>query len=280
MNRPTLPKGVEPLNPLYAAVGVADLALEKVRAMGGMAVESASHLAEPETAANEVHKAVDGARHAPLRALNQTLDVVTRSQNRFDELAERGRRVISRTRSEAHIPSGPELLHQAEDTMAMGRDLAVRAAGDTRKVATSTLKQVRMETDHLVDDTRMAATATLKSVRAEADHMREVVTRRELPKRPHVPTTLRRRTEGQAAAAAAVGDGPVATTKPRPRRPAPGAGTTAAKAPTKTAAKPASKTAAPRPARKAPARKRTAAATKTAGDGAPAAEAPAAEGAE
>ena len=233
MNRPTLFKAMKPTHPFYASVGAADLFWEKLLAMGGKAAKGASHLSEGNLGSGDVHKAVEGAKQAPVRAFNQTLDVFARSQNHFDELVERGMRVVKRTRTEAHIPSGSALIHQAEETVAMGRKVAVRAADDTRKAATATLKTVRDETDHLVGDTRKAATATLKTVKAEADHVREVVTRRQLPKRPHVPTTLRRRAEAKPAG-----------TKPA-------------------AAKPAAKTAA-RPARKTTPRKRTAAATKAA----------------
>ncbi len=249
MNRPTLFKAIKPTYPFYATVGAADLFIEKLLAMGGKAAKGASHLSEGNLGAGDVHKAVEGAKQAPVRAFNQTLDVFARSQNHFEDLVERGMRVVKRTRTEAHIPSGSALIHQAEETVAMGRKVAVRAADDTRKAATATVKTVRDETDHLVGDTRKAATATLKTVKAEADHVREVVTRRQLPKRPHVPTTLRRRAETKPA-----GDEPVRAAKASSAKPA---GTKPA------AAKPAAKTAA-RPARKTTPRKRTAAATKAA----------------
>lgn len=228
MNNPKNRRGVKPLEPFYAAVGATDLTLERLRSMSGKVV------GDPPT--------VDDAKQAPVRALNQTLDVLARGRSRFGELAERGRAVVRRNRNDVHLPSGMELRHQAEETVAMSRKVAARAAEESRKAAEATLKTVRHEADHLVDDTRKVASATVRTVRHEADVVREAVTRRELPKRPHVPTSLRRRSEANVTAAA---DEPPA--KPAPKSPA----------------KPTAK-AAPRPARKSTPRKRTAAATKAA----------------
>ena len=168
-------KTVTDTTPVYAAVGVTDLAVEMVREAGVRAaaarvdfgVRAAAARADfhvsalQDKAVKRAEKVAEQAQHIPAIALNQTLEVATRAHSTYAELAVRGEKLVKRIRNQK---ATKDLLAQAGNTVSLGKGAVTtvrHAAGDTRRAAKSTLTTGRHEAESAVG-------AVVASVRGEA----------------------------------------------------------------------------------------------------------------
>lgn len=190
------------LNPVYVMLGATDLAAQKLREIGANSVgESAQDATD---ARAQLRQFARGARQIPVLALNETVDVVVRTQSQYADLAERGVRIIKRR---PQVQQGEGLLHRAQETATRGQSAASRAAHNA------------------ADQTRGRANSALHSARHQADEVVEAVNHVAQLGRSNAPALLRRGSvarpvRGAGAAVAGKAGEPVADTeRPKPRRP-------------------------------------------------------------
>lgn len=165
-------KTVTDIKPVFAAVGVTDLAVEKVRAARDRALAARTDLdvsALQDKAAKLQGKAKDKAtllqdkaikraeklaervEHAPALALNQTLEAAGKAQDTYSELAVRGHKLVKRIRNQK---STKDLLAQAGSTVSLGKGAVTtvrKAAVDAERVAKATLTTGRHEAEVVID---------------------------------------------------------------------------------------------------------------------------------
>jgi hypothetical protein len=164
-------KTVSDITPVYAAVGVTDLAVEKVREVRAAALAAGARAAAvrptldvtalQDEAFKRAEKVAEQAQQLPGLALNQTLEVAGKAQETYAELAVRGEKLVKRLRSQK---ATQDLLAQADSTVSLGKGAVTtvrKAAGDTQRAAKSTLTTGRREVEVVVD-------AVVASVRGEA----------------------------------------------------------------------------------------------------------------
>lgn len=157
-------KTVSDTNPVYAAVGVTDLVVEKVRDRA-TAARADFHVSALQDMA--VQRA-EQASQIPAIALNQTLEAAGRAQSTYAKLAVRGERLVRRIRNQK---STKDLFAQAGTTVAFGKGAVTtvrKAAVDTRRAAQSTLTTGRHEAEAAVE-------AVAASVRGEAKVVKRTV---------------------------------------------------------------------------------------------------------
>jgi len=165
-------KTVTDTKPVFAAVGVTDLAVEKVRAARDRALAARADLdvsALQDKAAKLPGKAMDKAtllqdkaikraeklaervEHVPALALNQTLEVAGKAQETYAELAVRGHELVNRIRNQK---STKDLLAQAGSTVSLGKGAVTtvrKAAVDAERVAKATLTTGRHEAEVVIE---------------------------------------------------------------------------------------------------------------------------------
>lgn len=169
-------KTVTETKPVFAAVGVTDLAVEKVRAardralaaradldvsalqdkaidkatkLQGKAMDKATLLQDK--AIKRAEKLAEQAQHVPSLALNQTLEVAGKAQETYAELAVRGHKLVKRIRSQK---STQDLLAQAGSTVSLGKGAVTtvhKAAVDAERVAKATLTSGRHEAEVVIE---------------------------------------------------------------------------------------------------------------------------------
>lgn len=184
------------LNPVYAMLGATDLAAQKLREIGARATGESAPTDATGTTRADLRRLVVGARQVPAIALNEAVDVVVRTQSQFNDLAERGERVLKR---QPRVQQTEELLDRAGKTVARGQAAASRAAHTA------------------ADRTRDRATSAVHSAREQADDVVEAVSHFG---RTSSPSTLLRRGSVARPVRAAQGDTADATpARPKPRRP-------------------------------------------------------------
>lgn len=155
--------------PLYAAVGVTDLAVEKVR--------EARVRAEKATADLRVEldptKVIEQVKDLPAQALNQSLVFGGKVSEGYDELAVRGRHLVARIRRQK---ATQDLVNQAEVAVAQAKGAvtsARHAAAEVERSAKATLTTTRKEAarvastlvDSVADEAKVAQAEVTKSVR-------------------------------------------------------------------------------------------------------------------
>jgi hypothetical protein len=163
-------KTVTDTTPVYAAVGVTDLAVEKVREIRAAAIaarvraeavrSSLDVTALQGEAVKRAEKVAEQAQQLPALALNQTLEVAGRAQETYAELAARGEKLVKRLRTQK---ATQDLLAQAGNTVSLGKGAVTtvrKAAVDTQRAAKATLTTGRREAEVVVD-------AVSKSVKGE-----------------------------------------------------------------------------------------------------------------
>ena len=142
--------------PLYAVVGVTDLAVERVRA-AQLEAQRALTGFDPKTAAQEV----------PTRAVGIALTVASKAEAQYEEFAKRGKNLYERVRTQR---STQDLVNQAGNTLSRTRGAvttARRAADDTATAVRGTLGVGRRETGAAVGTTGTATrSATRTTTRA------------------------------------------------------------------------------------------------------------------
>lgn len=158
--------------PFFAAVGATDLAVEKVRD-ARVRAEAARVRADQARADLAPAKVADQVKDLPALALNQGLVLGGKVAGSYEDLAARGKGLVTRLRNQQ---ATKDLVAQAETTVAHAKGAvttARRAAADIERSAKSTLTTGRHEAARVasvvsgtvVEDTKAAATEVETSVR-------------------------------------------------------------------------------------------------------------------
>jgi len=198
-------KAVTDTTPVYAAVGVTDLAVERLREARTRAAAVRPDLsvsAMQDRAVKSIEKVTEQALHMPAQVRDQTVEAADKAQHTYTKLAIRGEKLVKRLRSQK---ATQDLLTQADNTVSLGKGsvtTARKAAVHTRRAAKATLTTSRKEAG-------VGLEAVASSIKGEAETTTEVV--REAAKATgtsvkRTATTARKSTvaaERVAAAAAA-----------------------------------------------------------------------------
>jgi hypothetical protein len=190
--------------PLFAVVGVTDLAVERVRAAAANAsAVQAQFEAKVSAVQADVEKRVTAfdsqalrsqAQEVPTKAAMRALEVAGRAEAAYEQLAQRGKLLVDRVRSQA---STQELVNQAGNTLSRGRaavTVARKAADDTASAILGTLTVGRHETETAVEETVVAAETAVESA---AKRTQDSATK--------TATTARKRATATKSAAKGVG---------------------------------------------------------------------------
>jgi hypothetical protein len=168
------------LTPLYAAVGVTDLAVEKAREAreraAKVSVEVRADL-EPATVQRRATNAVEQAKEIPAAALNGSLTAAGKMAEGYEALAERGQHLVERIRKQR---ATEELIHQAESTVARSKGAvttARKAVDEVERSAKATLTTGRKEAAHVVDAVTEEARVAGAEVKASAERTRTAAKR-------------------------------------------------------------------------------------------------------
>lgn len=164
-------KNVTEATPVYAAVGVTDLAVEKVRDARSQAVAARKALAPAEITA-QAEKAAKQVQEAPAVLFNRGRVFAGKAQEQYDALAARGEKLVDRIRNQK---STQDLLHQVDQTVSVGKGAVTtvrNAVTETERSARATLTTGRREaakaTDSVVGTIQKDAKATSAQVRESA----------------------------------------------------------------------------------------------------------------
>jgi hypothetical protein len=150
-------KTVTDTTPVYAAVGVTDLAVEKVRyarsravaaradfhvsALQDMAAKRAEKVAEQaHQVAERAEKVAEQAQQIPALALNQTLEAAGKAHTTYTELAVRGEKLVTRLRNQK---ATKDLLAQAGTTVSFGKGAVTTVRKAVRGEAKASKRAVR-----------------------------------------------------------------------------------------------------------------------------------------
>ncbi len=167
-----LRKTVTDTTPVLAAVGATDLAVEKARTFGVKArsarvdVDPAKLQVKAQARAAEL---ADTARELPAHALNRGLEIAGEAQKSYEELAVRGKDLVTRVRTQK---ATQDLLKQASSTVSLGKGAVTtvrRSATDIQRSALATITTGRKEAS-------VAADAIIDSVTEEAEEATTAVT--------------------------------------------------------------------------------------------------------
>jgi hypothetical protein len=163
-------KSVTDTTPVYAAVGLTDLAVEKVRdaraKASGVRIEldRAGLQAKAQARVAEV---TEQAQELPALALNRGLVLASKAAESYEVFAQRGEKVVKRVRNQK---STQDLISQAEATFALGKGAVTtvrRSATDIQRSAKATLttgrKEAAVVADSVADEAAEAATTAKKS---------------------------------------------------------------------------------------------------------------------
>ncbi|HYN30578.1 MAG TPA: hypothetical protein VES95_12045 [Dermatophilaceae bacterium] len=168
------------LTPIYAAVGVTDLAVEKAREAREqatkMSVEVRADL-EPATVQRRAANVVDQAMEIPATALNGSLTAAGKVAEGYEALAERGEHLVERIRTQR---ATQELVHQAESTVARSKGAvttARKAATEVERSAKATITTGRKEAAHVVDTLSEEARVAGSEVKESAKRTRSAARR-------------------------------------------------------------------------------------------------------
>jgi heparin binding hemagglutinin HbhA len=150
-------KTVTDTTPVYAAVGVTDLAVEKVRharsravaaradfhvsALQDMAAKRAEKVAgQAHQVAERAEKVAGQAQQIPALALNQTLEAAGKAHTTYTELAVRGEKLVTRLRTQK---ATKDLLAQAGTTVSFGKGAVTTVRKAVRGEAKATKRVAR-----------------------------------------------------------------------------------------------------------------------------------------
>jgi len=164
-------KTVTDTTPVYAAVGVTDLAVERLRAARARAAASGLDLsvsAMQDRAVKRIEKVSEQALHIPVQVRDQTVEAADKAQHTYTELAMRGEKLVKRLRNQK---STQDLLAQADNTVSLGKGAVTtvrKAATETQRAAKATLTTSRKEVEVVIE-------TVASSVKGEAETTNEVV---------------------------------------------------------------------------------------------------------
>ena len=129
-------KTVTDPTPVYAAVGVTDLAVERVREASVRASAVRVDLdvnALQEKAVKRAEKVAEQAQQIPGLALSQTAEIAGKARETYTELAVRGQKLVKRIRNQK---ATKDLVAQAGSTISLGKGAGLSlAVGEHRDLA-------------------------------------------------------------------------------------------------------------------------------------------------
>jgi heparin binding hemagglutinin HbhA len=208
-------KTVTDTTPVYAAVGVTDLAVEMMRdarvrvaaARADLDVNALQDkaIALQGKAVKRAEKVAEQAQHMPALALNQTLEAAGKAQQTYAELAVRGHKLVKRIRNQK---ATKDLFAQAEGTVSLGKGAVTtvrKAAVDTERAAMATLTTGRHEAESVIEavvafvrpEVKAVSTTVRKSVKAT-----RIPVKRTAATAKKSTTSVRRATKSVATSAA------------------------------------------------------------------------------
>jgi heparin binding hemagglutinin HbhA len=209
-----LRKSVSTSTPVYAVVGVTDLAVQKVREMQDRATKARAVLEQrgvqlraefgvkqlPATVQSKAQEAQVRAQHLPTEALTKVLEAAGRAEETYEDLGTRGKKLIDRIAGQA---ATKDLLNQGKLTISRGKAVvttARRGSKDTQTAAKAAVTTARRETAEVVGDTqKTVATRTTGTKRAVKRTTTTATKRAVRTKRVARATTTGARKTAQAA---------------------------------------------------------------------------------
>jgi len=177
-------KTVIDTTPVFAAVGLTDLAVEKVRDAGvkAAAVRIDLDATTLQTKAQaRVTEVAEQAQELPALALNRTLELAGKAQETYETAAARGEKLVKRVRTQK---STKDLLAQAEATFALGKGAVTtvrKSATEIQRSAKATLttgrKEAAVAVDAIADSIADEATEATTAVKQSATRTRTAAKR-------------------------------------------------------------------------------------------------------
>ncbi len=141
-------KTVTDTTPVFAALGVTDLAVERLRDARARAVAVRLDLdinVIQDRAAKRFEKVTEQVQQIPAQVRNQSAEVAGKARETYSELAVRGEKMVKRVRNQK---STKDLFAQAGNTVSLGKGAVTtvrKAAHDTQRAAILTLTTGRRE---------------------------------------------------------------------------------------------------------------------------------------
>jgi heparin binding hemagglutinin HbhA len=164
-------KTVTDTTPVYAAVGATDLAVEKVRDARVRATAARAELSAEKLQARVAKRATEvteQAQHAPVVALNRSLEIASKAYDSYESLATRGETLVKRLRTQK---ATKDLVAQAETTVALGKGAVTtvrKAAVDIERSAKATLTTGRHQAEAVAEVAVETAQEEAREVTAAA----------------------------------------------------------------------------------------------------------------
>jgi len=164
-------KTVTDTNPVFAAVGVTDLAVERLRDARARAAAVRHDLtpsALQDKAVKRIEQVTEQVQQIPADVRSQSLEAAEAAQQTYADLAVRGHKLVTRLRNQK---STQDLLAQAGSTVSLGKGAVTtvrKAATQTQRSAKATLTTGRHEAEAVRD-------AVVSSIHREADTTTKVV---------------------------------------------------------------------------------------------------------
>jgi hypothetical protein len=149
-----LRKTVTTSTPMYAVVGVTDLAVGAVRSVQQRATRARGDLDVRSLPATLQTK----AQQAPTAALTIALETAGRAEETYEDLSARGKKLVDRIANQA---STKELLNQSKLTISRGKAVVTtvrRGSKDTRTAAKAAVTTARRDVADVAADTQQSAT--------------------------------------------------------------------------------------------------------------------------
>jgi hypothetical protein len=164
-------KTVTDTTPVFAAVGVTDLAVERLRDARARAAAVRHDLtpgALQDKAVKRIEQVTEQVQQIPADVRSQSLEAAEAAQQTYADLAVRGHKLVTRLRNQK---STQDLLAQAGSTVSLGKGAVTtvrKAATQTERSAKATLTTGRHEAEAVRD-------AVVSSIHREADTTTKVV---------------------------------------------------------------------------------------------------------
>jgi heparin binding hemagglutinin HbhA len=177
-------KTVTDATPVLAAVGLTDLAVEKVRQARAKASEVRVEI-DPASlqvkAQARVAEVTEQAQELPALALNRGLELAAKAQESYEGFAVRGEKLVKRVSTQK---STKDLIAQAEATFALGKGAVTtvrRSATDIQRSAKATLttgrKQAAVAADAIAESVTEEAAETTATVKKSTARTRSAAKR-------------------------------------------------------------------------------------------------------
>jgi heparin binding hemagglutinin HbhA len=171
--------------PVYAVVGITDLAVETARRAQARAAEARAQVRaqvradlDPNALQVRALQLQAQAQRVPLAAVSRGMETAARAEERYDELAQRGRSLVERVRRQR---ATQELIAQGKVTLSRGKAAVTtvrRVVDDTVPAVRDTARTARHDAAEVAEDTRARAQTRTRTTRAAAKRTTDTATRR------------------------------------------------------------------------------------------------------